>query len=283
MKVLSCGAGMQSTALALMSCENKHAQTRGNPFPHPFVPVYDAVIFCDLGLEPYWVARQVEFIKQACERAGIPFYIIESNLYQDYMEKFGRGHASSIPFWSVDESGKKAKMRRHCTIDYKITIIEKFLRHQLLGYRKYQRLKPEDMQAHEMHIGFSYEERKRISEQQLSKLFIKKYPLVEMEWERKDSYKYILEVWGLDTKASACCFCPFHRNYFFQYLKENLPEDYKKTVEFDRMIGEMQPHTAIKSKIYISRSRKRIEDLLPEECNDAQCFEYNKKQIWNGF
>lgn len=277
MKILSCGAGMQSTALALMSCENK---MKG--IIHKEVPIYDAVIFCDLGLEPYWVKDQVEFIKNACNKAGIPFHKIESNLYQDYMDNFGRGHVSSIPFWSVDENGKKAKMRRHCTLDYKIALIEKFLKYNLLGYKKYQRLKKEDIQAHEMHIGFSYEERKRMS-QDYSNLFIKKYPLIDMKWERADSYKYILEVWGLDTKASACNFCPFHKNYFFMHLKENSKEDYDRTVAFDRMIGEMQPRTAIKSKIYLSRSRKRIEDLLPEECNDAEYFDYNGKQVWNGF
>ena len=62
MKILSCGAGMQSTALALMSCENK---MKG--IIHKEVPVYDAVIFCDLGSEPYWVKDQVDFIKGACE------------------------------------------------------------------------------------------------------------------------------------------------------------------------------------------------------------------------
>lgn len=116
MKILSCGAGTISTALALMSCENK---TKG--IIHKNVPIYDAVIFCDLGSEPYWVKEQVEFIKKACDSAGIPFYIIESNLYQDYMDNFGRGHVSSIPFWSIDDNGKLAKMRRHCTLDYSVT------------------------------------------------------------------------------------------------------------------------------------------------------------------
>ena len=277
MKILSCGAGMQSTALALMSCENKQ-----KGIIHTNVPVYDAVIFCDLGLEPYWVKDQVDFIKKACEGVGIPFHKIDSNLYQDYMDNFGRGHVSSIPFWSVDENGKKAKMRRHCTLDYKIALIEKFLKYELLGYKKYQRLKQEDIMAHEMHIGFSFEERKRMSKD-YSKLFVKKYPLIDMEWERADSYKYILEVWGLDTKASACNFCPFHKNYFFMHLKDNSKDDYEKTVAFDRMIGDMQPNTAIRSKIYVSRSRKRIEDLLPEECNDAEYFDYNGKAVWNGF
>ena len=57
MKILSFGAGMQSTALALMSCEN--AMCRNKKEPYPLVPIYDAVIFCDLGLEPPWVKDQM--------------------------------------------------------------------------------------------------------------------------------------------------------------------------------------------------------------------------------
>ena len=44
MEILSFGAGMQSTALALMSCENAMAGGR-DYYPHPLIPVYDAVIF----------------------------------------------------------------------------------------------------------------------------------------------------------------------------------------------------------------------------------------------
>lgn len=58
---------------------------------------------------------------------------------------------------------------------------------------------------------------------------------------------------------------------------------YEKLVEFNKIIGEMQPHTAIKSKIFISISGKRIDDLLPEECNDAEFFDYNGAMVWNGF
>ena len=46
MKILSFGAGMQSTALALMSCENAFAKTDGKELPYPLVPIYDIVIFC---------------------------------------------------------------------------------------------------------------------------------------------------------------------------------------------------------------------------------------------
>lgn len=65
MKVLSCGAGMQSTALALISCEQVRAPVR-----FPQVPCYDAVIYCDLGNEPVWVIDQIKFIQCACQDVG---------------------------------------------------------------------------------------------------------------------------------------------------------------------------------------------------------------------
>lgn len=219
MKILSCGAGMQSTALALMACANKLIRDKrieAEKFEFKYtekVPIYDAILFCDLGLEPAWVYSQVYFIQQACEWAGIPFYILESNLYKDYLKDFGNKRVVSIPFWSVDERGKKGKMMRNCTLDYKISIMQKFVRQQLLGYKKGQRTKPEDIKAHEMHLGFSKEEERRCKENP-HKMFVNKFPLCEMGLERKDNYAYIKDIWGLETKASACCFCPFHTNYF---------------------------------------------------------------------
>lgn len=104
LKILSCGAGMQSTALALMSCENKKYGIKYHE-----VPIYDAVIFCDLGNEPNWVYDQVNFIKKACDEVKIPFYVLNTHLYTDYIEYFGKKRVVSIPFWSVDENGKKER------------------------------------------------------------------------------------------------------------------------------------------------------------------------------
>ena len=277
---------MQSTALALMSCENKLIKDgkwfRKDGMIHEEVPIYDAIMFCDLGLEPSWVYEQVDFIRAACEWAEIQFYVLESNLHSHYVEKFGKERVVSIPFWSVDENGKNGKMMRNCTLDYKINIMQKFTRQELLGYKKGQRTKPEDMKAHEMHLGFSKEEEHRCKENP-HKMFVNKFPLCDMNLVRADNYAYIRDVWGLETKASACCFCPFHTNYFFGYIKEHNQEEYRKTIEFDRMLEEQQPNTKIRSKLYISKSRKRIEDLVPEDCKDKECFMYKDETIWNGF
>lgn len=278
MKILSCGAGMQSTALALMSCEN----ARADKPPFPLVPVYDEVVFCDLGFEPPWVLRQVEFTRKACEWAGIPFKVLDSPLYRDFMENFGERRTISIPWWTLGDDGHKSKMPRNCTIDYKVELISKHVRWELLGYKKGQRLRDEDKKAHEMHMGFSAEEARRCKESP-NPMFINKFPLVEMGLTRADNYAYIKDVWGLETKASACCFCPFHQNYFFMYLRENLPETYKKLVEVDNLLRDKNPKPPMEADLFMSRSRKRLEDLAPEDCCDAQCFEYRGRQIWNGF
>lgn len=282
MKILSCGAGMQSTALALMSCENALARRNGYAAPNRLVPVYDHVIFCDLGMEPSWVMDQVEFIRKACEMAGIPFKVLKTNLYGDFMKNFGERRTISIPWWTLGDDGKKSKMPRNCTIDYKVEVISKYIRWEVLGYRKGQRLKDHDKKAHEMHMGFSYEERKRCKESP-NPMFVNQFPLVELGWTRAESYAYCKDVWGLDTKASACTFCPYHQNYFFKFLKENLPEEYAALVEVDNLLRDKNPKPPMDSDLFISRSRKRLEDLTPEDCDDMKCFEYCGKQIWNGF
>ena len=58
---------MQSSALFLMSCQNALAQKKGKPAVWPLVPIYDVSVFCDLGLEPSWVLKQVQFLKRCGE------------------------------------------------------------------------------------------------------------------------------------------------------------------------------------------------------------------------
>lgn len=278
MKILSFGAGTQSTALALMSCENTIRRTK----PYPLVPVYDAVIFCDLGSEPSWVKEQVEFVRRSCESAGIFFHVIHKPLYQDFLKNFGERRTVSIPWWTFRGDGHKSKMPRICTLDYKVNVITQYVRWNLLGYRKGQRLRPEDIKAHEMHMGFSTEEAHRCHENP-HRLFVNKFPLVEMGLTRADNYKYNLEVWGLETKASSCAFCPFHRNYFFQYMRDHEQETYQQIVAVDHLLRDKNPKPPMDSDLFISRSRKRIEDLSAKECNDAEYFLYDGKPVWNGF
>ena len=273
---------MQSSALHLMSCENARAASEGRDLPWPMVPIYDVSVFCDLGFEPPWVAEQVEFCKRAGEWAGVPVKVLEAPLYRDLMENFGKRRTISIPWWTLKADGHKSKMPRNCTIDYKVEVISKYVRWELLGYKKGQRLRDTDKKAHEMHMGFSYEEKKRCKENP-NPLFVNRFPLVDMKLVRADNYAYIRDVWGKKMKASACTFCPFHKNYFFKHLRENEPGSYTQLLEVDELLRDKNPKPPMDSDLFISRSRKRIADLTPQDCDDAECFQYRGQRIWNGF
>lgn len=175
LNILSYGAGTPSTTLALMSCQNAR---HGPPYPYPEVPIYDAVIFCDLHSEPSWVYKQAEFTAAVCAQVGIPFYRLDSNLYRDFTRNFGRARTACIPFWTMGEDGKKGRMPRQCTYDYKIKVIEKFVRYELLCYKPRQRTLPYDVHAHNLHMGIMWEERHRATESKQT-LFTKQYPLVK--------------------------------------------------------------------------------------------------------
>lgn len=278
LEILSFGAGMPSTALALMSAENA---IRGYPV-WPLVPVYSAVIFCDLHAEPSWVYEQAAFVAAVCQRAGIPYYTLDADLYGDFTRSFGRARVASIPFWTLGEDGKKGKMPRQCTYDYKIKVIEKFVRYELLGYRPRERTHAADKHFHRMHMGIMWEEQQRAKESKQT-LFTNRFPLIEMKWTRPDCYQYNRDVWGLDTRASCCLFCPFHTNYFYQHIKQYEPSCYACALRVDHMIETYQARPPLKSQLFLTKTRKRLRDLSPEDCRDAKYFAYRQDQIWTGF
>ena len=92
-----------------------------------------------------------------------------------------------------------------------------------------------DLHAHSMHMGIMWEERRRCRESKLS-LFTNRYPLVEMGWTRPMCYTYNREVWGLETKASCCLFCPFHTNYFYRYIQDQEPACYACALRVDELV-----------------------------------------------
>lgn len=278
LSILSYGKGTPSTTLALMSCENA---IRGYQV-WPEVPVYSAVIYCELHAEPSWVYKQGEFVAKACAQAGIPYYELDSDLYGDFTRNFGRARVASIPFWTLGADGKKGRMPRQCTFDYKIKLIERFVRRELLCYAPGERAIRFDVHAHEVHMGIMWEERRRAKPSKLT-LFKNKYPLVEMGWTRADCFAYNKNTWGLETWASSCVFCPFHTNYYYSYMRENEPENYARALQVDELVEKYQARPPLKCQLFLTKDRKRIRDLTPEVCNDAKCFTCEGELYWDGF
>ena len=118
LRILSLGAGVQSSTLALMIEKN-------------LVPMVDCAIFADTGAEPKEVYTWLEWLK---EQVSYPVHIVQwRNLKEDLIAVAnGKRNIVPIPFFTIDESGKKGIMRRQCTADYKIRPVTKKIR-ELLG------------------------------------------------------------------------------------------------------------------------------------------------------
>ena len=59
--------------------------------------------------------------------------------------------------------------------------------------------------------------------------------------------------------------------------------EYQDILDFDELLEKEQPNTKIRSKLFISKSRKRIKDLCDDDYFDKETFNYNDKEVWNGF
>ncbi|MGC7363375.1 phosphoadenosine phosphosulfate reductase family protein, partial [Mycobacteroides abscessus] len=77
-RVLSLGAGVQSTVLALMACDGT-------------LPGLDAAVFADTGWEPPAVYEQVDRLAAELARVDIPLYRVSSgNLRADTLDPEAR-------------------------------------------------------------------------------------------------------------------------------------------------------------------------------------------------
>ena len=150
-QVLSLGAGVQSSALLLMSAKG-------------LLPKLDVAIFADVGWEPPDVYNQLEFLRDEGAKAGIPVVTVSvGNLKEDYLKAVKEGErVASIPLFTKakDGSDKRGKLWRQCTFEYKIKPVHKYIREEVLGLRPRQHA-PKTCVVDQW-MGISYDEISRV-------------------------------------------------------------------------------------------------------------------------
>lgn len=240
-RVLSLGAGVQSSTMALMAHEGLFEQKP------------DFMVFADTGWEPAPVLEHLEWLKKTI---SIPIHICKKgDLDKDILKALSPGgnQFASAPFYTLNEKGKKGMGRRQCTREYKITPIAKKIR-EILGYKPRQRMKKDDWV--EVWVGISTDEIMRMKP---SRYWWQKntWPLIEKNMSRQDCLKWY-EGRGYRTPAkSACIGCPFHDDAFWLDMKNNRPKEFEKAVEFDK---QMRMHnTPVKN--FVHRQCKPLDEV----------------------
>jgi len=246
--VISLGAGVQSSTLALMIEKGE-------------VPMVDAAIFSDTMSEPKAV---YDWLKWLQTKLSYPVYIVKKgDLKKDTIQTLTDYHQFSlIPVYTKNKiTGKAGLSRRQCTNHYKIIPVNKKVR-ELLGLQKGERVK-KDVHV-EMLMGISKDETFRMKINP-KKYITNIYPLVErdfrrihcIEWMEKNNYP--------KPPRSACTFCPFHNNEEWKLVKEN-KQEWDEVVKLDNFIRNKSKKKD--EELFLHNSKKPINEIDFDEKTD---------------
>jgi len=240
MKVVSLGAGVQSTTLYLMS--NSREIERA-----------DLAIFADTQWEPKAVYAHLERLRAL---DGIPIVTVsKGDLRADALD-FGHRFAS-MPLFAKDGSNKVSMLRRQCTREYKVAELQREMKAR--GASK--------AEPWEVWIGISTDEVQRIKPSRV--LYTRhRWPLIEMRFSRTDCRAYLDRI-GWDVPKSSCIGCPFHDDHYWQRMKTEKPEEFADAVEFDRAIRHLP---RLRDETFIHRSATPLETAVFDDSMQGDLF-----------
>lgn len=272
LRVLSLGAGVQSSVLLLMSCRGE-------------LPKLDAAVFADVQWEPKAVYENLEWLKTQAAVAGIPLHTVsagnikESLLRSRPLTEGEHGtRFASLPLFVKNADGSQGRMRRQCTKEFKWEPIERFIKRELLGLSKGQRA-PADAVEH--WYGISMDERRR-ARGRTSAWEINEYPLIglpthylDRRYTRADCLTWFAQRYP-DRKLprSACIGCPNADNKQLRRLRDESPEEWADAVAFDASIRTLR--CGMNGATYVHR------DMVPlDEVDLSTAEERGQESLWD--
>jgi 3'-phosphoadenosine 5'-phosphosulfate sulfotransferase (PAPS reductase)/FAD synthetase len=230
LRLLSLGAGVQSTAVLLLACDGE-------------IPPFDIAYFANTGWEPKAVTANLARLAEHAAKAGIPVRTVSAgNIRRDALDPAHR--FVSMPLHVRNPDGSKGLARRQCTNEYKIVPLKRAAR-DALGYPHPQRV-PKGVYA-EQAIGISVDEIHRAKDADVAYLR-NVFPLLDLGWTRADCEQFLTERGWTGTVKSACLGCPFHSNTGWKWLRDNDPDGWADAVAFDRQIRHGYPHATAKGQ-----------------------------------
>lgn len=261
LRILSLGAGVQSTAVAILAA-------RGD------LPRLDAAIFADTGWEPKAVYEHLGRLdREVLQPAGIPLHRVSvGNIRADALDPSHR--FASMPMYVTNPDGSQGMGRRQCTSEYKLKPILREVR-RLLGAPPREDGVPGRVPKGrwaEQWIGISTDEADRALTSKTGVAYARpRYPLLEPSiregLSRADCQRINAAAGFADTPKSACIGCPFHGNHQWRALRDRSPAEWADAVAFDHAIrnGSARANAMgkpLRGQMYLHRSRLPL-DVAP--------------------
>lgn len=216
LRVISMGAGLDTTALALMAAR------------HEIGPMPDCAIFADTGDEPSRVYRHLDWLQ-----AQVPFPIYRVKRdglglgdYQRETANLPLKGRSTVPLFLSEPNGMMAKQ---CSKEWKTRVVQRKVM-DLLGIKPRERGPKEPIV--EQWIGMDRGELERVKTSE-KKWVHNRHPLIERDMRRRHVIQWMQERQYPTRLKSSCVFCPFRDDDAWQDMKDNDPEDFDAACRYD--------------------------------------------------
>jgi len=203
MNIISLGAGVQSSTMALMAAHGE------------ITPMPDAAIFADTQAEPEAVYEWLDWLKKQ-----LPFPVIrvsKGNLQRETLRQRTSKKGRNYYKLYVPSYGENGPMPRKCTTDFKLVPLYAHLR---------------QWRPVTIWIGISLDEAYRMKEP-FRKWVINRYPLVDLRIRRSDCLLWMERAGYPKPPRSACIFCPYHSDQEWRDLPSS---EFAQAVEFERQL-----------------------------------------------
>lgn len=251
LRILSLGAGVQSTTLYLMA-------ERGEIEP------FSCAIFADTGWEGEATYRHLAWLQQIGKTPIITVRASMSIFDHSMMANFRRTSVDicgiSIPAYISTDGTRQGISKRQCTQNFKLEPIRREVR-RLLGLLPRQRATKD---AVEQCIGISVDEARRMRLSR-DRMTVMAYPLIDKGMSRWDCQNWLSRNYGgLVVPKSSCIGCPFHSNNEWRSVSQNVKE-WKQAVELDKRIREI---SGFRGNLFLHRSCRPLDEVdlsTPEE------------------
>jgi hypothetical protein len=232
-RILSLGAGVQSSTLALMIARQE-------------LPPVDCAIFSDTGWEP---AAVYEWLGWLETQLPFPVHRVSAgNLRQDTMDrsKSLASRVAAVPWYTLNRDGSKGMGRRQCTAEYKLRPLQRKVVDLMGGKR------PKG--GCEMLIGISMDEVWRMKPSRVQ--YIKNvFPLIDKGMTRQACLRWMEERQYPKPPKSSCIGCPFHSDAQWRALT---PKEFADAIAVDHAIRN-QP--GMRAQQFMHRSLKPLDQV----------------------
>lgn len=245
--VLSLGAGVQSSTMALMASKGQLLDIK-----------VDFAIFSDTQDESRKVYDWLDWLEK---QLSFPVYRVTKGKLSADALKVRNKQADNAPYiknllpvYTISRTTGEPGFAntRQCTIEYKVLPILREIKERC------------DIKRGQKHatvtslIGISYDEMQRMK-QSREKFVVNRWPLVELKMKRQDCVEW-MELNGYPKPPrSSCIFCPFHSNREWRRLQTEEPDEFQKALDFEKKFQEKKSiELDFNSDVFFHRSRKPL-------------------------